>query len=125
MARAYGEIVEFERTLAAEGMIIVKFWMHVSEEEQLRRFQGRANDPLRAWKLTDEDWRNRERRPQYEAAVEEMLRRTDHPKAPWHVVAGDDKRRPGSRWWRRCARRSRRRLQAEGRASSDLVSEHL
>lgn len=91
-SRAYGEIVEFERTLAAEGMIMVKFWMHVSEEEQLRRFRDRAADPLRAWKLTDEDWRNRDKRPQYEAAVEDMLTRTDHPKAPWHVVAGDDKR---------------------------------
>ncbi|WP_326821882.1 polyphosphate kinase 2 family protein [Streptosporangium sp. NBC_01756] len=91
-SRAYGEIVEFERTLVAEGMILVKFWMHVSEEEQLRRFQDRAGDPLRAWKLTDEDWRNREKRPQYEDAVEDMLARTDHPKAPWHVVAGDDKR---------------------------------
>ncbi len=91
-SRAYGEIVEFERTLAAEGMIMVKFWMHVSEEEQLRRFRDRAGDPLRAWKLTDEDWRNREKRPQYEVAVEEMLARTDHPKAPWHVIPGDDKR---------------------------------
>ncbi|MER5643099.1 UDP-galactose-lipid carrier transferase [Streptosporangium sp. NPDC002524] len=91
-SRAYGEIVEFEQTLAAEGMIMVKFWMHVSEEEQLKRFQDRADDPLRAWKLTDEDWRNREKRPQYEVAVEEMLDRTDHPKAPWHVVPGDDKR---------------------------------
>ncbi|MBG0829826.1 UDP-galactose-lipid carrier transferase [Planomonospora sp. ID67723] len=91
-SRAYGEIVEFERTLAAEGMIMVKFWMHVSEEEQLRRFQDRAGDPLRVWKLTDEDWRNRDKRPQYEAAVEEMLERTDHPDAPWHVIAGDDKR---------------------------------
>jgi polyphosphate kinase 2 (PPK2 family) len=90
--RAYGEIVEFERTLAAEGMILVKFWMHVSEEEQLRRFQDRADDPLRAWKLTAEDWRNREKRPQYEIAVEEMLERTDHPDGPWHVVPGDDKR---------------------------------
>ncbi|MER5623345.1 UDP-galactose-lipid carrier transferase [Streptosporangium sp. NPDC002544] len=91
-SRAYGEIVEFERTLTAEGMILVKFWMHVSEDEQLRRFQDRAGDPLRAWKLTDEDWRNREKRPLYEAAVEDMLARTDHPKAPWHVVPGDDKR---------------------------------
>jgi polyphosphate kinase 2 (PPK2 family) len=90
--RAYEEIVEFERTLIAEGMILVKFWLHVSADEQLRRFQSRANDPLRSWKLTDEDWRNRKKRPQYEAAVEDMLERTDHPKAPWHVVAGDDKR---------------------------------
>jgi polyphosphate kinase 2 (PPK2 family) len=90
--RAYDEIVEFERTLAAEGMILVKFWMHVSPEEQLRRFESRRDDPLRAWKLTDEDWRNREKRPQYTQAVEDMLERTDHPAAPWHVVAGDDKR---------------------------------
>src|SRR5262245_24127511 len=81
-SRAYDEIVEFERTLIAEGMILVKFWLHVSEEEQLRRFQSRANDPLRSWKLTDEDWRNREKRPLYEAAVEDMLRRTDHKGAP-------------------------------------------
>ncbi|MBB4919406.1 polyphosphate kinase 2 family protein [Streptosporangium saharense] len=91
-SRAYDEIVEFERTLAAEGMIMVKFWMHVSPEEQLRRFEDRAGDPLRVWKLTDEDWRNRDKRPQYEAAVEEMLARTDQPQAPWHVVPGDDKR---------------------------------
>ncbi|GAA0809270.1 polyphosphate kinase 2 family protein [Spirilliplanes yamanashiensis] len=90
--RAYDEIVEFERTLTAEGMILVKFWMHVSPEEQLRRFEDRAADPLRQWKLTDEDWRNREKREAYEAAVEEMLDRTDHPRAPWTVVAGDDKR---------------------------------
>jgi polyphosphate kinase 2 (PPK2 family) len=90
--RAYDEIVDFEQTLVAEGMILVKFWMHVSEEEQLKRFRSRAGDPLRSWKLTDEDWRNREKRPQYEAAVEDMLARTDHPDAPWHVVAGDDKR---------------------------------
>ncbi|WP_068928678.1 polyphosphate kinase 2 family protein [Planobispora rosea] len=91
-SRAYDEIVEFERTLVAEGMIMVKFWMHVSEEEQLRRFEDRAADPLRVWKLTDEDWRNRDKRPQYELAVEDMLERTDHAAAPWHVIAGDDKR---------------------------------
>src|SRR5688500_14408195 len=71
-SRAYDEIVEFERTLTAEGMIMVKFWMHVSPEEQLRRFEDRATDPLRSWKLTDEDWRNREKRPAYEEAVKEM-----------------------------------------------------
>jgi polyphosphate kinase 2 (PPK2 family) len=91
-SRAYEEIVEFERTLTAEGMILIKFWLHVSPDEQLRRFQSRAADPLRSWKLTEEDWRNREKRPQYEAAVEEMLKRTDHPKAPWYIIAGDDKR---------------------------------
>jgi polyphosphate kinase 2 (PPK2 family) len=91
-SRAYDEIVEFERTLVAEGMIMVKFWMHVSEGEQLRRFESRKDDPLRSWKLTDEDWRNRKKRPDYEKAVEEMLKRTDHPDGPWHVIAGDNKR---------------------------------
>ena len=91
-SRAYEEIAEFERTLNAEGMVLVKFWMHVSEDEQLARFESRRDDPLRSWKLTDEDWRNRERRADYEAAVEEMLARTDRPWAPWHVVAGDSKR---------------------------------
>jgi AMP-polyphosphate phosphotransferase len=90
--RAYSEIVDFETTLAAEGMILVKFWMHVSPEEQLRRFEKRRDDPYKTWKLTDEDWRNREKRDAYEEAVEEMLARTECPAAPWHVVAADDKR---------------------------------
>jgi polyphosphate kinase 2 (PPK2 family) len=90
-SRAYTEIVEFERTLVHEGMIIVKFWMHVSADEQLRRFEDRSGDPLRQWKLTDEDWRNREKRPAYEAAVEEMLERCDPTWAPWHVIPGNNK----------------------------------
>ncbi|SEL85824.1 Polyphosphate kinase 2, PPK2 family [Blastococcus sp. DSM 46786] len=90
--RAYQEIVDLETTLAAEGTVLVKFWMHVSPEEQLDRFESRRADPYKAWKLTDEDWRNRERRDEYEAAVEEMLERTDTPVAPWHVIPADDKR---------------------------------
>jgi AMP-polyphosphate phosphotransferase len=89
--RAYGEITTFERTLVAEGMILIKFWMHVSAEEQLRRFRDRAGDPLRSWKLTEEDWRNRERRADYEPAIEDMLELTDRPRARWHVIAGDNK----------------------------------
>jgi polyphosphate kinase 2 (PPK2 family) len=90
--RAYDEIVEFERTLHAEGTIFAKFWMHVSSEEQLRRFERRQKDPLKAWKITDEDWRNREKRPQYVEAVEEMLARTDLQDAPWILVEGESKR---------------------------------
>ena len=90
--RAYQEIVEFERTLVDEGTILVKFWMHLSEEEQLARFERRQQDPLKQWKLTDEDWRNREKRADYEAAVEEMLERTDTPGAPWSLVEADSKR---------------------------------
>lgn len=90
--RAYDEIVEFERSQAAEGTVLVKFWMHISDEEQLRRFERRQDKPLKRWKLTDEDWRNREKRDAYGDAVEDMLERTDHPGAHWNVVAGDDKR---------------------------------
>ncbi|MGY1825159.1 MULTISPECIES: polyphosphate kinase 2 family protein [unclassified Blastococcus] len=90
--RAYQEIVDLETSLAAEGTVLVKFWMHVSPEEQLHRFESRRANPYKAWKLTDEDWRNREKRGEYEAAVEEMLERTDTPEAPWHVIPADDKR---------------------------------
>jgi polyphosphate kinase 2 (PPK2 family) len=90
--RAYDEIVAFERTLAAEGMILIKFFVHISDEEQLERFEARRDDPLKSWKLTDEDWRNREQREAYVAATEEMLERTDTPHAPWHLVEGDSKK---------------------------------
>ncbi len=90
--RAYGEIVGFEQTLADEGMILVKFWLHLSQAEQLKRFKARESDPLKVWKLTDEDWRNREKHKQYEAAVEEMLAKTSHPHAPWVLVEAEDKR---------------------------------
>ncbi|MGH9015476.1 MAG: polyphosphate kinase 2 family protein [Acidimicrobiia bacterium] len=90
--RAYAEIVEFEQTLTAEGMIVVKFWLHLSDGEQLRRFRRREKDPLKVWKLTEEDWRNREKRKEYERAVEDMLARTDHAGAPWTVVEADSKR---------------------------------
>ena len=90
--RAYEEIVDFETTLAAEGMILVKFFLHTSPEEQLRRFESRRRDPYRAWKLTEEDWRNRQKRAEYEAAVDDMLECTDIPAGPWHVVSAEDKR---------------------------------
>jgi polyphosphate kinase 2 (PPK2 family) len=90
--RAYREIVDFERTLADEGMIMVKFWLHLSSEEQLKRFKAREREPLKAWKLTAEDWRNRGKRQEYKAAVEEMLDRTDHAAAPWVLVEAEDKR---------------------------------
>ncbi|HYF26368.1 MAG TPA: UDP-galactose-lipid carrier transferase [Baekduia sp.] len=90
--RSYQEIEAFERMLVDEGTIIVKLWMHVSSKEQLRRFQRRAEDPLKRWKLTDEDWRNREKREAYEAAVEEMIQRTDREGARWHVIPGESKR---------------------------------
>ena len=84
--RAYQEIRDFEEQLVGFGTIVLKFWMHVSQDEQLRRFQDRENRPHKAWKLTDEDWRNREKWDLYEAAVEEMLIRTTTAQAPWTVV---------------------------------------
>jgi polyphosphate kinase 2 (PPK2 family) len=90
--RAYGEIDDFERTLGDEGAVVVKLWMHISPQEQLKRFEARAEDPLKSWKLTDEDWRNREKRPQYEEAVEEMLEGTDRPCARWRVIPAESKR---------------------------------
>jgi polyphosphate kinase 2 (PPK2 family) len=89
--RAYPQIVDFERALATEGAVVVKFWLHVSEAEQRRRFHQREQDPLKRWKLTSEDWRNLARRSDYEAAVEEMFDRTDHPQAPWRLIAAESK----------------------------------
>src|SRR4051812_1630448 len=90
--RAYDEIRSYEESLVVEGMILIKFWLHVSSKEQLKRFKSREKDPLRSWKLTDEDWRNRKKRKLYARAVEDMLERTDTEWAPWHLVEGDSKR---------------------------------
>ena len=89
--RAYHEINEFEAHQASYGMVVRKFWLHLSKEEQLRRFQTRERDPFRSHKLTAEDWRNRARWAEYEQAVEEMLARTSTALAPWTVVEADDK----------------------------------
>ena len=90
--RAYEEIVGFEQGLAEEGAIVVKFWLQISPKEQLKRFKSREKDPLRAWKLTAEDWENRSKRDEYEQAVEEMLDRTDRRRARWRLVAAESKR---------------------------------
>ncbi len=89
--RAYREINSFERQLHDFGTIIIKFWIHISREEQLRRFEQRKSITYKSWKLTDEDWRNRDKWPLYEQAVEEMLLKTSTVTAPWTVVEGEDK----------------------------------
>ena len=89
--RAYDEIVAFERSIAEEGAVLVKFWMHTSSEEQERRLKARSKDPLKVWKLTDEDWRNFAKRGDYELAVADMLNWTDHQQSPWRVVAAENK----------------------------------
>ena len=78
--------------LERSGTIIAKFWLSISAEEQLRRFQAREVTEYKPYKITDEDWRNRKQWPAYEAAVNEMVVRTSTPDAPWTLVAGDDKR---------------------------------
>jgi AMP-polyphosphate phosphotransferase len=90
--RAYDEINSFERALADEGTILIKFWLHISDEEQLKRFEKREKNPLKAWKLTEEDWHNREKRDQYALAVEDMVARTDQPHSPWHLIPADSKK---------------------------------
>jgi len=89
--RAYREINEFERQLVDFGMIVVKFWIHIGAAEQLGRFQARRDNPLKEWKLTEEDWRNREKWNAYQQAVNEMLLKTSTVTAPWTVVEGNDK----------------------------------
>ncbi|MGN0035333.1 MAG: phosphate--AMP phosphotransferase [Coriobacteriales bacterium] len=89
--RAYDEINEFEWELVQWGAIICKFWVNISSDEQLRRFNARTDNPDKRWKITDEDWRNREKNPQYETAVDDMLRLTSTVFAPWTIIENDDK----------------------------------
>ena len=72
--------------------MIVKFWIHIDPDEQLRRFEDRQNTPSKQWKITDEDWRNRKRWPEYEVSVNDMFRYTSTTFAPWHILCGNDKR---------------------------------
>lgn len=90
--RAYAEINAFERQLSINGYIIIKFWLAISPEEQLRRFEERKETPYKQFKITDEDWRNREKWPQYEEALTEMVDRTSTALAPWTLVPANDKR---------------------------------
>ena len=90
--RAYREINDFERQLTDAGAMIAKFWIHISQEEQLRRFKLREVTDYKKWKLTDEDWRNRDKWDEYSEAVREMLVKTSTLTAPWTVIAGNDKR---------------------------------
>lgn len=90
--RAYAEINDFEDQLREGGNILLKFWLHISADEQLRRFRERERVPWKNYKITSDDWRNREKRPAYLAAAEEMFARTSTEYAPWHIVAAEDKK---------------------------------
>lgn len=89
--RAYGEIVETERMIAATGTVVVKLFLHISQKEQDERFRERLENPWKRWKMSAEDFRNRRQRTAYEAAIEEMLDKTDVPFAPWHLVGANSK----------------------------------
>ncbi len=90
--RAYNEIVDFEQQLVEHGTIVVKYWLHISKEEQLRRFREREETPYKRHKITAEDWRNRRRWQDYEVAIGDMLALTDHPAVHWHLIPANNKR---------------------------------
>ena len=108
--RAYGEINNFEDQLLHHGMVLAKFWLHISAEEQYRRFQERDSVAYKKWKLTDEDWRNRAKWDAYEAAVHEMVERTSSAAAPWILVEGNDKNYARVKILRSVCERLRHRL---------------
>lgn len=89
--RAYDEINAFEKMLSDEGTPVVKFFLHINKKEQLKRFKEREENPFKNWKITDEDWRNREKWDEYEEAVSDMLERTHSRHAPWNLVAANQK----------------------------------
>mgnify|MGYP004559416031 CR=1 FL=1 len=90
--RAYNEINEFEKELSDWGAVIIKFWVQIDKDTQLQRFTDRQNNPEKQWKITDEDWRNREKWDQYETAVDEMIEKTSTTYAPWHILESVDKK---------------------------------
>jgi polyphosphate:AMP phosphotransferase len=90
--RAYDEINTFESMLCDHGIVLLKFWLHIDKDEQLRRFEDRQHTPFKKYKITDDDWRNRERWDDYEAAVDDMVARTSTAQAPWEIVPANDKR---------------------------------
>ena len=90
--RAYNEINEFERMLTDWGAVVLKFWIHIDPDTQLARFTERENTPEKQWKITEEDWRNREKWEQYEVAVDDMLKRTSTKNAPWYIIESNDKK---------------------------------
>jgi polyphosphate kinase 2 (PPK2 family) len=89
--RAFGEINDFESQIVDRGILLLKFWLHISNDEQLKRFEERAESPYKHWKLTDEDWRNREQWEHYEIAAHDMVQFTSTRAAPWILVEGDSK----------------------------------
>ena len=90
--RAFTEMNEFEHTLTEWGAVVIKFWLHIDKDEQLARFTLRQQTPEKQWKITDEDWRNREKWDQYEVAVNDMLKYTSTDFAPWNIIESNNKK---------------------------------
>ena len=90
--RSYAEINDFEDQLIEHGIVLMKYWIHITKDEQLARFKLRKKTPYKRWKLTDEDWRNRENWSDYEQAVNDMVQYTSTSLAPWTLVEGNDKK---------------------------------
>ncbi|HYE07390.1 MAG TPA: UDP-galactose-lipid carrier transferase [Planctomycetota bacterium] len=90
--RAYDELNQFEKLLVEDGALVLKFFLHISKDEQHKRFKAREDNPLKAWKMTAEDYRNRRKWDDYVVAIDDMLAKTDTAVAPWHVIAANDKR---------------------------------
>ncbi|MGI9590733.1 MAG: polyphosphate:AMP phosphotransferase [Myxococcota bacterium] len=112
-SRAYAEIADFEQQLCDHGIPLLKFWLHIDPEEQLRRFEARKETPYKKYKLTEEDYRNREKWPDYSRAVHDMVVRTSTDGAPWHVIAANDKRWARIEILRLVCERLERRLDEE------------
>ncbi|SRR5581483_5542986 len=89
--RAYREINELERTLMDDNTVLIKFYLHITKDEQLARFKSRQGDPLKHWKISEEDWRNRKKWNQHNAAAMEMFERTSNDRAPWHIIGANYK----------------------------------
>jgi polyphosphate kinase 2 (PPK2 family) len=89
--RSYAEINDFEEQLIEHGIVLVKYWIHITPDEQLARFKRREKTPYKRWKITDEDWRNRDKWDEYEQAVNDMVQFTSTSVAPWTLVEGNDK----------------------------------
>ena len=89
--RAYNEINEFEKDLSDWGAVVIKFWIQIDKDTQLARFTERQNTPEKQWKITDEDWRNREKWDDYEVAIDEMIAKTSTENAPWFIIQSNNK----------------------------------
>jgi PPK2 family polyphosphate:nucleotide phosphotransferase len=111
---AYKQINDFEKLLADDGYLIIKFFLHISKAEQKRRFEERERDPLKSWKMTSEDYRNRRKWNKYEEAINDMLRLTHKEWAPWHVIPANDKRYARIAVRQHCVKAFQKRLRKAG-----------